>query len=266
MNARTSMVMKVFLFACFLSGVASVYGACATGQREKNTPYNIGLLVCATGKYASFLGPLLDSADKFFCTNHNVTYFVFTDNEVFEHEHMVKIHQKKIGWPYDSMMRYQMYLDQRDLYEDIDYLVAVDADMRFVDTVGDEVLGERVGTKHPWFVGKRGTYDTNPASTAYVAPHEGTTYFHANPFGGTKDSFLNMIDVLRKNIEIDSANGIIAKWHDESHLNRYYIDNPPTNVLHPGYAFPEGRRFKWKQKILHLKKVAHAIRKGADDE
>ena len=235
-------------------------------EKEESAQYNIGLLVCATGKYAQFLGPLLDSTDKFFCTNHNVTYFVFTDNKSFEHDNMVKIEQKKIGWPYDSMMRYRMYLEQKDLYQDIDYLFAVDADMRFVDTVGDEILGELVGTQHPWFIGKRGTYETNPASVAYVAPNEGKTYFHANPFGGKKESFLSMIATLHENIKLDAASGVIAKWHDESHLNRYYIDNPPTNVLNPGYAYPEGRRFKWKAKILHLKKRANALRKKGHDE
>ena len=126
--------------------------------------------------------------------------------------------------------------------------------MLFVDDVGDEILSERVGTTHWGYIKKRGTYETRPASTAYVARNEGKKYLHANPFGGSREEVLKTISTIRKNIEIDLEKGIIARWHDESHLNRYYINNPPTLTLSPSYAYPQGRDLKWKPKIMHLKK------------
>ena len=43
---------------------------------------NVGLLLIATGKYDSFVPQLIEGANKFFLTNHNVTYFLFTDSEI----------------------------------------------------------------------------------------------------------------------------------------------------------------------------------------
>ena len=47
-----------------------------------------------------------------------------------------------------------------------------------------------------------------------------------------------MCESLSKNIDVDNDNGITAIWHDESHMNRYFIDNPPTKILGVEYCTP----------------------------
>lgn len=200
--------------------------------------YNVGLLIVATGKYIQFVEPFIKSAERYFCTNHQVTYFVFTDGEFPSTPHKVRIEQKKLGWPYDTMMRITMYYTHRDTLQDMDYLFAADADMLFVDDVGDEILSERVATQHPGYVGRRGTYEMRQQSTAYVAPHEGTCYFAGGFHGGSREEFLKMVRMLTENIYKDLAHNIIAIWHDESHINRYFITNPPTKILSPSYCMP----------------------------
>ncbi len=214
----------------------------------------VGLLVVATGKYIQFVKPLLDSANKYFCPDDEVTYFIFTEGEPPVYANVVKFHHKRVGWPFDTMMRCAMYLKHADELSKMDYLFACDADMLFVDTVGSEILSERVATQHPGFVGKRGTYETNSRSTAYVAPYEGKQYFAGGFYGGTSKQFLKMTRTMVANIFEDLDSDLIAVWHDESHLNRYFIDNPPTKILTPEYCYPESWSLPYHKRLLALDK------------
>jgi Glycosyltransferase family 6. len=229
--------------------------------QSENRIYNVGLLIVATGKYITFVPPLIESANKYFCKNHKVTYFVFTDGILPVADNIVKIEQKRLGWPHDTMMRLSMYAKQKDLLDKMDYLFATDADMRFVDTVGDEILSERVGTLHPGFVGKKATYETNNKSTAHVASHEGKYYFAGGFNGGSAKEFLKMAETIANNVEIDLKNNVIAVWHDESHLNRYFIDNPPTCILSPSYCYPESWHIPYQKRLLALDKNHAEVRK-----
>ena len=94
----------------------------------------IGLLIVATGKYDQFVDPLITSARKYFCPTHDVTYFVFADgNRITDANDVVRVYEKKMGWPYDTLMRNFIYNKNRDLLSEQDYLFAIDADMLFVE-------------------------------------------------------------------------------------------------------------------------------------
>jgi len=231
--------------------------ACDTYARDK---CKVGLLIVATGKYIQFVEPLIESARKYFLSDHDVTYFIFTEGVPPAGDDVVQIYQERLGWPYDTMMRYHMYAQHTDIFEDMDYLFATDADMLFVDRVGNEILGERVATQHPGFVGRRGTYEKRSISTAYVAPDEGQCYFAGGFNGGSKDSFLTMANAITEHIVQDLEKNFIAIWHDESHLNRYYIDNPPTVILSPSYCYPESWQLPYQKKLLALDKNHVAVR------
>jgi len=82
------------------------------------------------------------------------------------------------------MLRYKIYYDNWQKLAEQDYLFACDADMLFVNSVGDEILGQRVATLHPGFLDKRGSYETNPRSKAYISILEGTQYFAGGFYGG----------------------------------------------------------------------------------
>lgn len=227
---------------------------------ESSNQFNIGLLIVATGKYIEFVAPLIQSAEKHFCRNHKVTYFIFTDGDAPKSENVVTINQKRLGWPYDTMMRFAMYADAKERIQCMDYVFACDADMLFVDTVGDEILGDRVGTLHPGFVGSKGTYETRNASTAYIPNNQGKYYFAGGFNGGKTEEFVHMAHTMTQNIKRDLENGIVAVWHDESHLNRYYVNNEPTVILSPSYCMPDypdhmkGPWSKYPRKLLALVK------------
>lgn len=222
--------------------------------------HNIGLLIVATGRYIQFVESLINSADKYFCKNHKVTYFIFTDGQPPKRNDVVKVDHQRLGWPHDTLRRFTVYHKNKELFKNMDYLFATDADMLFVDDVGDEILSDRVATQHPGFVGRRGTYETRPISSACVRSNEGKIYFAGGFNGGSRDEFLRMAETISRNIDQDLNKNFIALWHDESHLNRYFIDNPPTCVLNPSYCYPESWRLPYPKKLLALDKNHSALR------
>ncbi len=239
-----------------------LFGFCSFAYASK-----VGLLIVATGRYIEFVEPLLKSADIHFLAGHEVTYFVFTDQKIDFYRRIkrpvARIEQKRLGWPYDTLMRLSIYYDHRDAYQGFDYLYAIDADMLFVDTVGSEILGDLVGTQHPGYFNRRGTYETDPRSTAYVAPHEGEYYFAGGFNGGSKDNFLHMASTITKRIHHDFNffPNKIAIWHDESHINRYFIDYKPTVVLSPSYCYPGGLSIPYHRRLVALDKNHAEFRK-----
>jgi histo-blood group ABO system transferase len=220
------------------------------------SPKKVGLLIFATGRYVHFVPPLIASAEHLFLPGHEHTYFVFTDHseQLPKQPNIVPIFQKKLGWPHDTMMRYSAYNDHKDLYKDMDYMYACDADMLFVNYVGDEILGDLVGTLHPMFTWRRGTYDTNPQSTAYVAPNDGTHYFAGGFYGGSRDAFSQMVQELTDKTKQNTSHNVIALWHDESHLNRYFIDHKPSVILSPSYCYPQGWDIGYSPRLVALYK------------
>ena len=216
----------------------------------------VGLLVMATGKYIEFVDPLLDSADDYFCKNHEVTYYIFTDGQLAPRKNVVIIEQEQLGWPYDTMMRFAVYNKHKNRLADCDYLFACDADMLFADHVGSEMFGSRIATVQPNYLFDAKPYEHNPLSTACINRNEGTDYFAGGFYGAHKEEFFKLTQTIADNICIDLARGYIAINNDESHLNRYFIDHKPDVILSPSYCHFEDWRSPYPKKIIALVKTA----------
>lgn len=231
-----------------MTGTCNIYAA------------KVGLLIVATGKYDQFVDPLITSARKYFCPKEQVTYYVFSDGNIPKSHDIIHVHQERLGWPLDTLLRNSIYEKHKELFANEDYLFALDADMLFVDTVGSEILGTLVATRHPGFIGKRGTYERNPHSLACVKKNEGLHYYAGGFFGGEKNEFFNIILETNSRIQEDLKKGIIAIWHDESHWNRYCIDHKPTIILSPSYCYPESWKLNCQKKLIALDKNHSEIR------
>lgn len=219
-------------------------------KQQSQRRYKIGLLVMATGpKYLEAAKELVESAKKYFCRNHDVTYFIFTDGQLSMPD-VVVLEQQRMGWPYDSMMRFHTYSKYKNHFTDYDYVFACDADMAFVSEIGDEILGDRVATIHPQTRFRRGIYEDNPLSTACVARSQGTHYFAGAFYGGTRDEFIQLVDTAKERVNIDLARGYIARINDESHLNCYFAHNKPTVLLGPEYCHFESWHSPYKAKLV----------------
>lgn len=136
--------------------------------------------------------------------------------------------------------------------------------MLFVSNVGDEILGDLVGVRHPGFINSNRrsySYEVNSNSLACIKNDEGEFYFAGGFYGAKKENFLNLISQCRKNVDEDLKKGIIAVWHDESHLNRYFIDHKPNVILSPSYCYPENWKMPYEKKLLALDKNHSEMRK-----
>ena len=82
----------------------------------------------------------------------------------------------------------------------------------------------------------------------------GYHYYMGSVNGGRTDDFLALARTCNQHIKEDLKRGIVAKYHDESHLNHYlrYHDCTP---LSPAYAYIEGKELPFEPKILLLDKV-----------
>ena len=222
----------------------------------------IGILIIATNRYNDFVQPLVTSADQHLLCGRDVTYFVFTNEDIqIESERQVVVNRvEHRSWPWMTLGRYSIFEDHASNLEGMDYLFYTDADMLFVGPVGDEILSERVATQHPGYAGRRGTPETRPESSACVHDHESMQYFAGGFNGGSTTEYLRMCATISSRINSDYERGVIAVWHDESHLNRYLIDNTPTKILDPTYCWPEQVARPTGAKLLALEKNHNAIR------
>jgi len=229
---------------------------------------NICILTIATNKYIQFVERLYNNLEENFLNGHNLECLLFTEHDV-ETSDNVRVSQiEHESWPMPTLKRYNYFVKEKEFISEFDYCFYFDVDMGIVDKVGDEVLSDLVATMHPYQSfypkGER-SYDRNPKSLAYVAPgDEGPNYYAGGFNGGSTKRFLEMSEVIADRVKKDLENDVIALWHDESQMNRYLIDNPPTLSLNPSYCFAEEQMknpsYPYDPKIIALKKNHDELR------
>lgn len=229
----------------------------------------ICILSIATNKYIQFVERLLDNIEENFLNGHEIQCLLFTDHEVKTSDNIKVSQIEHEPWPMPTLKRYNYFVKEREFISQFDYCFYFDVDMGIINKVGDEVLSDLVVTQHPYqtfYPKEQRSYDRNQKSLAYVAQgEEGDNYYAGGFNGGSTERFLEMSEVISKRVDEDLKNGVIALWHDESHMNRYLIDNPPTLSLTPSYCFAEEQlnnpQYPYEPKIIALKKNHSELRK-----
>ncbi|XP_054853252.1 histo-blood group ABO system transferase-like [Eublepharis macularius] len=240
--------------------------------RQRNT--TIGLTVFAIKKYVVFLQRFLETAETYFMVGHRVKYYIFTDRPeaipnitVKEGREIVPLRvQNYPRWQEISMRRMEMisyYSQQRFIYE-VDFLVCVDVDMRFSDSVGVEILSEVFATIHPGFYAAERqafTYERRPISEAYIPRDEGDFYYCGGFFGGTVAEVYKLTKKCHEAIMADKNKNVEAVWQEESHLNKYFVYHKPTKLLSPEYLWFTGNpHFLKKKRFIEIPKNRAVIR------
>ena len=238
----------------------------------------IGILYICTGKYDVFWNDFYKSAEQFLLPNSDKQYFVFTDSETIQStDNIHKIYQEKLGWPKDTLMRFHLFLNIEEELKKMDYLFFFNANYTFIKTISENELlptekdNFLTGQLHPVAYHKKRKnfdYETNSKSTAFIQEKAGTYYFAGGLIGGRTSEFLQLCHQLKNCIDIDFSNNIVAKWHDESHINKYFSKIEPKK-LHPGYCYPQGWYLPFEQKTLLLNKSklgGHSYLRGEGNE
>lgn len=224
---------------------------------------SVAFVTIATDRYVQFVAPLVASCRKFFLTDCAVTPIVLTDRpeavavETHRIEHAV--------WPAVALRKFGSLARFEARLASFDYVYLCDADMRFVAPVGRDVLGELTAVQHPGFFDRPAStfsYERRPESAAYVAPGLGQHYYSAAFVGGSTSSFMAVCREIHAQIEADLDCNIVALWHDESHLNRYLVEHPPTVTLSPAYCYPESWSLPFEPRLLALDKDHLVVRHG----
>ena len=223
----------------------------------------VAIIVIATGGYIKFFRPLKESILKHFMTGHDRRFFLFTDQPKDYGADVTCVHMDQLPWPLPSLLRFDMF--RKLPLKDFDLAYYFDADQIVVDKIGEEVIppvGQLTGVIHPadGIMTKPQLLEQRPESAAYCDPAAVNHYFHANFFGGWTDRFTHMLETCSKSVAKDLAASIIAKWYDESHLNRYFLTHPPL-ALGEAYGWPSCDRADLTgKKILHMAKDFDALR------
>jgi hypothetical protein len=239
--------------------------------------FTVGLLLIATNKYKQFVPQFLESADKHFFKDHPLEVYLFTDEFIgFEKSGGLgnisdRITVKLYGiepykFPHATLYRYKIFSSYSKII-DCAYVFYADVDTQFVDDVGEEILPdatkgeELVAVPHCGFYAVGGgSWGNNPQSTSYTAPEKRIGYYMGGFQGGTRDGYLKASEIMKKNIDIDGKNGVIAEHNDETHFNKYLSDLEKFKKLNPSYCMVEEveKRILWKVNEFPAKLIALA--------
>jgi hypothetical protein len=231
----------------------------------------IAIIFIGTGPYIGFLDGFRRRVNKFFCPNLEKKIFAFTDqinDPSLKSPDIETIEIQHVGWPYITLHRFKFIESISSKLEKYDYTFFIDADlwpvdeMKFSDFFEDEEEYKFISVQHPGFIDKQGTFEDNANSTAFAFKegYDISVYRQGCFWGGETKSILSMVSECSKNVDIDTSNNIIAKWHDESHMNKFFLENiDDVKTMGAGYATPEspGYDFVWNYydvKMIHLDK------------
>lgn len=224
----------------------------------------IAILYICTGKYDIFWEGFYQSSEQYFLPDHEKHYFVFTDSKMIkaENERIHLIFQESVGWPYNTLLRFQFFLKAEKDLEQFDYIYFFNSNMRFLAPVGEEVFPTEdedglLAVLHPGYFNKTEKdfpYERNKQSLACIKKGEGKHYFMGGFNGGKARNYLKLIKELNENIASDLSRNVIAVWHDESHLNAYLLTKK-NRILSPAYGFGEGWPLPFEPKIIVLDKT-----------
>lgn len=229
----------------------------------------VSICFIGTGKYLNFLPSYYENIKEYFLPDVEKTFLVFTDGEGDFPDDIKMYSQEHLEWPLITLQRFKTILKAKEEIEKTDWFVFIDADALVVDNISEEEFFDSeksfFGVHHPCHYLKMpphdkfpGSFETNPLSKSCISKDDDlSVYYQGCLWGGRVPDVIGMIEELDKRVSDDYNNNVIAVWHDESHLNKFFIENKDNvNTLGSEFAYPEifSDYCDFKPRIVHLSK------------
>lgn len=223
----------------------------------------LSIAVIATNRYVEFLPDLLKSIDRFVLQGQEVEAVVFTNELDYVEKISLDLKRIKIrivaiapySWPDASLLRYKIFEEHQDLLLG-KHIMYMDADTVVVQSISLDMLDNALSSyevalvQHPGYFNrslfvrwvlktKFGPWETNRASAAFVRFSQRNKYVCGGVWFGTRKAIIPLVAYLSNSVAQDQKQNLVAKWHDESHLNMWLVKNH-ANLLEPRWAFAPG--------------------------
>lgn len=217
--------------------------------------YTIGVVYLATGLYSTFWNDFYFSCERFFCPEAEKVYFVFTDKLLSCKEKKSQVYLNIIedeGWLINTCSKSKYILSIREELVNYDFVFYFNANLKFQEQIlcadilpkkEDNYLVALSFHIYDQIEPSEYPYDRNYICQAYIPFSEGIHYYQGEFYGGRTFEILNLSEWICHSTREDLEKGIIAKAHDESYLNKYFILYPPkkcdTSICKPEeWGFP----------------------------
>lgn len=247
-----------------------------TVENTETEKPEVAILSIATNGYLYYYEKMIDSFSKVRSSSTEIEFHLFTDDlaeahKILSHYSNISIHIHEIEsykWPEATLLRYEIY--QKHISSvPAKYFMHLDADMLFTEDIfgnfTDLVETNAMSlVRHPGFYresnsllstwrllglrqflsdvigrlkyGALGTWETNRKSTAFTPRWLRKFYYCGGVWIGPSKAFKSFVEINSKNVATDLSAKFIAKWHDESHLNKWSTMNE-FKELSPALCF-----------------------------
>ena len=235
-------------------------------------------MTIATNLYLDYWKDLVKSADSLCSESDLVKYFVFTDDPRSARDFSRDLKNVEVcaleippyKWPEATLLRYRIFLENFDKI-DADVLIHLDADMTVNTNPWHRIHENLIQSdiclvRHPGFwrsyslrkiviyfrnpnllladlkqgivMGGLGAWEVKIESEAFVPRKFRRKYFCGGVWFGKREAIRALLTELSTSTDNDLQKGIIAVWHDESHLNRWASRNIHSEES-PEFCFDE---------------------------
>jgi hypothetical protein len=202
---------------------------------------------------------------------------------------LVTVRFESSPWPMPTLLRYELLAKAADKIEG-EIVMHLDADMLFAGSLTKRDLIQALGNqeialvRHPgyfrpskfakvifylgnpryilsdvksWLLkGGIGSWEKNSDSLAFVSRENRKVYVCGATWFGRKNSVIDLCSSLSLRIQEDLSRNVIAKFHDESHLN-WFAANNTFSLLSPKFCYDENY-----PQLSGIKPTLIAVEKG----